>query len=58
MNNVQANNKQKSGSKSMQPKDDNQESGEEYVVEKILAKRFNPKKKCHEYLLKWEGYSL
>ncbi|XP_063228241.1 uncharacterized protein LOC134534110 isoform X2 [Bacillus rossius redtenbacheri] len=29
---------------------------EEYVVEKILAKRYNPKKKCFEYLLKWEGY--
>nr|CAD7455625.1 unnamed protein product [Timema tahoe] len=32
------------------------EEEEEYVVEKILAKRFNPKKKCFEYLLKWEGY--
>nr|XP_033340428.1 serine-rich adhesin for platelets isoform X2 [Megalopta genalis] len=29
---------------------------EEYTVEKILAKRFNPKKRCSEYLLKWEGY--
>lgn len=28
----------------------------EYVVEKILAKRFNPRKKQYEYLLKWEGY--
>ncbi|TGZ54251.1 Chromodomain Y-like protein 2 [Temnothorax longispinosus] len=32
-------------------------SNEEYNVEKILAKRFNPKKKCSEYLIKWEGYS-
>lgn len=31
-------------------------SNEEYIVEKILAKRFNPKKKCSEYLIKWEGY--
>ncbi|KAJ8680212.1 hypothetical protein QAD02_015999 [Eretmocerus hayati] len=31
--------------------------GEEYAVEKILAKRFNPKKKVYEYLLKWEGYA-
>ncbi|XP_012251503.2 serine-rich adhesin for platelets isoform X2 [Athalia rosae] len=33
-------------------------SDEEYVVERILAKRFNPKKKCYEYLLKWEGFAL
>lgn len=32
-------------------------SGEEYAVEKILAKRFNPKKKVYEYLLKWENYA-
>jgi hypothetical protein len=32
-------------------------STEEYVVEKILAKRFNPKKRCSEYLIKWDGYS-
>ncbi|XP_012275057.1 uncharacterized protein LOC105696852 [Orussus abietinus] len=31
-------------------------SDEEYVIEKILAKRFNPKKRCSEFLLKWEGY--
>lgn len=31
-------------------------SNEEYVVEKILAKRFNTKKRYSEYLLKWEGY--
>ncbi|CAK1556358.1 unnamed protein product [Leptosia nina] len=29
---------------------------QEYVVEKILAKRFNPRQKHYEYLLKWEGY--
>lgn len=28
----------------------------EFVVEKILAKRFNPRRKQYEYLLKWEGY--
>lgn len=27
----------------------------EHAVEKILAKRFNPRRKLHEYLLKWEG---
>ncbi|XP_012523319.1 uncharacterized protein LOC105829192 isoform X2 [Monomorium pharaonis] len=32
-------------------------SNEEYIVEKIIAKRLNPKKKCLEYLIKWEGYS-
>ncbi|XP_012214552.2 uncharacterized protein Chro isoform X2 [Linepithema humile] len=37
--------------------EDVEESNEEYVVEKILAKRFNPKKICSEYLIKWEGYS-
>ncbi|XP_067014514.2 uncharacterized protein [Anabrus simplex] len=31
-------------------------SEDEYVVEKILAKRYNPRKKHFEYLLKWEGY--
>ncbi|KOC63250.1 Chromodomain Y-like protein [Habropoda laboriosa] len=36
--------------------DDRDSSDEEYTVEKILAKRFNPKKRCSEYLLKWEGY--
>lgn len=33
------------------------EQGSEFVVEKILAKRFNPRKKQYEYLLKWEGYA-
>lgn len=37
--------------------EDRDSSTEEYIVEKILAKRFNPKKRCSEYLLKWEGYS-
>ncbi|XP_018405210.1 PREDICTED: platelet binding protein GspB isoform X2 [Cyphomyrmex costatus] len=32
-------------------------NNEEYIVDKILAKRFNPKKRCSEYLIKWEGYS-
>ncbi|KAG7189657.1 hypothetical protein KM043_017334 [Ampulex compressa] len=36
--------------------EDGDSSDEEYTVEKILAKRFNPKKRCSEYLLKWEGY--
>lgn len=34
--------------------DDEQE--EDFVVEKIVGKRYNPKKKQVEYLLKWEGY--
>lgn len=38
--------------------EDGESSDEEYVVERILAKRFNPKKKCFEYLLKWEGFTL
>lgn len=37
------------------PADDGS-SEDEYVVEKILAKRFNPRRKYYEYLLKWEGY--
>ncbi|KAG5344041.1 ZN235 protein, partial [Acromyrmex heyeri] len=31
-------------------------NNEEYNVDKILAKRFNTKKRCSEYLIKWEGY--
>lgn len=27
------------------------------TVEKILAKRFNPRKKQHEYLIKWENFA-
>ncbi|XP_058805266.1 uncharacterized protein LOC131672209 isoform X2 [Phymastichus coffea] len=34
-----------------------EDSDDDYIVEKILAKRFNPKKKVYEYLLKWEGYA-
>jgi len=40
----------------MQKSDEGKESEDEYVVEKILAKRFNPKRKYYEYLVKWEGY--
>ncbi|KHN77965.1 Heterochromatin protein 1 [Toxocara canis] len=29
---------------------------EEFVVERVLAERYNPAKKCMEYLLKWQGY--
>ncbi|XP_039298702.1 uncharacterized protein LOC120354847 [Nilaparvata lugens] len=29
---------------------------EEFVVEKIVSRRYNQKKKQYEYLLKWEGY--
>ncbi|KAJ9588236.1 hypothetical protein L9F63_018400 [Diploptera punctata] len=42
--------------KSDKSKDGEESSEDEYVVEKILAKRFNPKRKYYEYLLKWEGY--
>jgi len=31
-------------------------SGQEFVVERVVARRFNQKKKQFEYLLKWEGY--
>ena len=37
-------------------KDGEASSEDEYIVERILAKRFNPKRKYYEYLLKWEGY--
>lgn len=30
---------------------------DEETVEKILAKRFNPRKKQYEYLVKWENYT-
>lgn len=30
---------------------------EDEIVEKILAKRFNPRKKQYEYLVKWEKFS-
>lgn len=29
---------------------------EDFVVEKVIGKRYNQKKKQFEYLLKWEGY--
>uniref|UniRef100_A0A1B6CNB6 Chromo domain-containing protein n=1 Tax=Clastoptera arizonana TaxID=38151 RepID=A0A1B6CNB6_9HEMI len=35
--------------------DDSQDE-EEFVVEKIVSRRYNSKKKQFEYLLKWEGY--
>lgn len=31
-------------------------SGTEFVVERVVARRFNQKKRHFEYLLKWEGY--
>ena len=40
----------------MQKSDETKDSEDEFVVEKILAKRFNPKRKYYEYLVKWEGY--
>lgn len=30
---------------------------EEETVEKIVAKRFNPRRKMHEYLVKWEAHT-
>lgn len=44
--------------KSLKPKGETDEDSEEeeYIVEKIVAKRVNPKTKKPEYLLKWEGY--
>lgn len=45
-----------SGNRVVRRSDKNKDSEDEYVVEKILAKRFNPKRKYYEYLLKWEGY--
>ncbi|XP_076225253.1 chromodomain-containing protein chromator isoform X2 [Nomia melanderi] len=44
------------GKSSKAGEEDRDTTDEEYTVEKILAKRFNPKKRCSEYLLKWEGY--
>lgn len=31
-------------------------AGQEFVVERVVARRFNQKKRQFEYLLKWEGY--
>lgn len=45
-----------SSNRVMQRSDEGKDSEDEYVVEKILAKRFNPKRKHYEYLVKWEGY--
>jgi hypothetical protein len=44
------------GNRVLRKSDKNKDSEDEFVVEKILAKRFNPKRKYYEYLLKWEGY--
>ncbi|XP_018320304.1 uncharacterized protein LOC108733589 isoform X2 [Agrilus planipennis] len=33
-----------------------QEKPEEYVVEKILSKRFNPRRRTFEYFIKWENF--
>lgn len=30
---------------------------EEHTIEKILAKRFNPRHREHEYLIKWDNYT-
>ncbi|EZA62581.1 uncharacterized protein LOC105276812 [Ooceraea biroi] len=49
--------KPKSKSGKAAAEEEMESSNEEYVVEKILAKRFNPKKRCSEYLIKWEGYA-
>ncbi|XP_063972689.1 mediator of DNA damage checkpoint protein 1 [Diachasmimorpha longicaudata] len=38
------------------PGEEEEENQEEFAVEKIMAKRYNTKKKCAEFLLKWEGY--
>lgn len=37
--------------------DPNTNTVKDEVVEKIVAKRFNPRKKCYEYLVKWECFS-
>lgn len=31
-------------------------AGQEFIVERVVARRFNQKKRQFEYLLKWEGY--
>lgn len=33
------------------------QSDDEYVVERIVSRRYNIRKKAYEYLLKWEGYT-
>lgn len=42
--------------RTMASSDDGTET-EEHTIEKILAKRFNPRLKEHEYLIKWQGMS-
>ncbi|KAK0160399.1 hypothetical protein PV328_007811 [Microctonus aethiopoides] len=37
--------------------DTDEPNDEEFAVEKIMAKRYNTKKRCAEYFLKWEGLS-
>ncbi|KAL1137789.1 hypothetical protein AAG570_009485 [Ranatra chinensis] len=50
------------GDSSQEKEPEGQEGGEmvlqeeEFVVEKIVSRRFNPRKKQYEYLIKWEGY--
>lgn len=29
---------------------------DEYAVDKIISKRYNPRKKTFEYLVKWENF--
>lgn len=36
--------------------DEEEDEDDEYVVEKILDERINPKTKKLEYLVKWAGY--
>lgn len=35
----------------------NTEETEQQTIEKILAKRFNPRRREHEYLIKWENFT-
>ncbi|XP_057320479.1 uncharacterized protein LOC130664545 isoform X1 [Microplitis mediator] len=39
------------------PTDGDEPNEDEFAVEKIMAKRYNTKKRCAEYYLKWEGYT-
>ncbi|XP_012063687.1 PREDICTED: zinc finger protein with KRAB and SCAN domains 8-like [Atta cephalotes] len=48
--------KTKSGKATTEEDADQNQSNEEYIIDKILAKRFNTEKRCSEYLIKWEGY--
>jgi len=51
--NGDVNEQQSSGT--MKPRGD-LSSGTEFVVERVVARRYNQKKRYFEYLLKWEGY--